>query len=101
MDATLKTRWVEALRSGQYEQTTDYQFRDPDRKNCFCAMGVLANLIDPGNWDGTNWGEDVCLPDMTLQAIGLTYEVQSKVMHMNDGEELSFAEIANYIEENA
>lgn len=40
MNQEIKKKWVEALRSGDYKQTTGYLKRD----NCFCALGVLCDL---------------------------------------------------------
>lgn len=40
MKAEIKKLWVEALRSGEYKQTTG-QLRD---NNSFCCLGVLCNL---------------------------------------------------------
>ena len=41
MDAQWKTKWVEALRSGNYEQGKD-SLREGDQ---FCCLGVLTDLV--------------------------------------------------------
>ncbi len=40
MKSEIKTKWVEALRSGQYKQGKN-RLRDGD---CFCCLGVLTDL---------------------------------------------------------
>src|SRR3954466_11512237 len=40
MDANLKTKWVEALRSGEYNQCRG-NLKSPDG---FCCLGVLAQI---------------------------------------------------------
>lgn len=103
MDAKLKAKWIEALRSGKYVQTTEWCFRNENEEGtmCYCAMGVLADIIDPTRRYYTMWMDDVCLPKSVLEEIGLSSEVQSKVMNMNDTYGNSFEDIAKYIEEMA
>lgn len=54
MDATIKARWVEALRSGEYEQAKGSLIVEaPSGKMEYCCLGVLCDLavqdgaIDP------------------------------------------------------
>jgi hypothetical protein len=47
IDPALKARWVEALRSGNYEQTKR-TLRDG---RGFCCLGVLCDLIDSTKWE--------------------------------------------------
>ena len=42
----LKDKWLEALRSGEYSQTTE-TLKD---ENGFCCLGVLCDVIDPDGW---------------------------------------------------
>lgn len=48
MDSNIKTRWLEALRSGDYEQGKNCL---RDANNNFCCLGVLNDLYiqDTGN----------------------------------------------------
>lgn len=50
MDPTIKARWLEALRSGEYEQTTE-ELRS--KAGCFCCLGVLCHLFTQE--DGSEW----------------------------------------------
>jgi len=47
MNSEIKTRWLEALRSGNYTQT-QHRLRD---KNGFCCWGVLCDIIEPEGWE--------------------------------------------------
>lgn len=46
MDAQLKAKWVEALRSGDYQQGMNYLRRG----NSFCCLGVLCDISQRGDW---------------------------------------------------
>src|SRR6185503_10300407 len=50
MNPEFKAKWLEALRSGRYQQATDVL---RDESNCFCCLGVLADIIDPTGWSPT------------------------------------------------
>jgi len=90
MDAQLKAKWVEALRSGEYKQTTEVFQRDGG----FCCLGVLCDVAGkPALLDdeGGNWA-------FVDTEAGLA-SVSWRLATMND-EGASFAEIADYIEQN-
>jgi hypothetical protein len=101
MNQDLKTRWLAALRSGAYKQGQGGLLLRAD--NLFCCLGVLADVIDPGGWDGDEdadfmaWGgrTDI-LPSGTA---GLSAKWQTCLMQLNDGGE-SFAYIADVLEES-
>lgn len=42
----LKDKWLKALRSGEYSQTS-CTLKDSDG---FCCLGVLCDVIDPNGW---------------------------------------------------
>lgn len=99
MDATLKAKWVEALRSGEYRQTVG-SLKCGDS---YCCLGVLAVLtelpfdqhdcLDIPDWDGNY---ETVLP--------LDRKDAELLYHKNDGvcghRQHAFPEIADYIEEN-
>lgn len=105
MNPELKKKWVEALRSGKYEQG-EKQLRSQDDK--FCCLGVLADIQgEPweknsfGNWEVD--GQPYCLSNDTLDKFGLTPSQHDDLAARNDGDNLpkhTFPEIADYIEEN-
>jgi hypothetical protein len=90
MDQELKAKWVEALRSGKYEQGVIH-FESGGR---FCCLGVLCTVrglptTTPG-FIGNNWkGVDDVVDG----------EMQRTLWKMNDGG-TPFPEIADYIEKN-
>lgn len=51
MDLQLRTKWVEALRSGDYEQSHNMLRKTySDGSYGFCCLGVLCDVIDPDGW---------------------------------------------------
>ena len=104
MNEDMKKRWVEALRSGEYEQTRE-RLRGDDRH---CCLGVLCDLVDPNRWEGEHWGETEVgdLPDEVMEAVGLsspdpivkTDSGEFCLTMCNDEKEMSFEEIADAIE---
>jgi len=103
MNPEIKTKWLDALRSGKYKQGRG-RLRDLDDK--YCCLGVLCDIISPDRWKPT--GRD-CFPwsyngESTI-ALGLyvkkvakiSAEQSAKLLVKNDNGE-SFLEIADYIE---
>ena len=97
MTPEFKALWIEALRSGKYEQC-----RGALRKgDTFCCLGVACDLIDKDGWEkndmfGMGWKGTGCestdLPFINSdEAISLS--------ELNDTARLSFEEIADYIED--
>lgn len=107
MDATLKAKWVAALRSGKYKQGKGYLQRTPGK---FCCLGVLCNVIDPAGWKGLKYdGRAATLPDSVQEMCGIN-EVCSFTMSndvptdgatMNDNWGWTFDQIATAIEESS
>lgn len=54
MENSLLLKWITALKSGSYQQTKE-SLRENSRE--FCALGVLADVIDPEGWS-TNSEEE-------------------------------------------
>ncbi len=90
MDASLKAKWVEALRSGKYKQ----ERLTLQSGGGFCCLGVLCALNDlpMGNCferdNAYNW-----VKPMVRDHFG-------RLTEMNDHGRKSFAQIADYIEAN-
>lgn len=116
MDVELKTKWVAALRSGEYEQGRNYLCNDHSGDYTFCCLGVLCDLINPNGWrspttdadeDGNYETENVRYFDHMadfpaaelLIDAGLTIPIATNLASKNDNG-TPFAEIADYIEEN-
>lgn len=113
MDADLKKRWVEALRSGEFKQG-QHQLRNCNEE--FCCMGVLAHLIDESAWEegvapeeavlskmieGYAWEADLGqLRSGVLLRIGLDLDLANSLMRDNDLG-VPFTTLARRIEKEA
>jgi len=125
MKKNIKKKWLKALRSGEYKQTTGQLRADDHEGNAsFCCLGVLCNLhaqahpeiaakeTDPDTYLGS-YG---ALPLAVVQWAGLDKNVmdrdddgelniivtyrrkETNLIKLNDDEGLSFNKIANVIE---
>lgn len=92
MDPDLKNKWVEALRSGKYQQG-EYRLLGNEG---YCCLGVLAKIS--GKY------EDPELSDRSFlqpeRSFGLDNLTQNTLSMMNDMSKMSFAEIADWVEAN-
>ncbi len=104
MDAKLKQQWIEALRSGKYSQAREALHTSKG----YCCLGVLCDISGIGAWDGLAYRiPDGCDGDFrelfgeleTLRDdLGISNDQEKTLIHMNDSCEMTFSEIANYIE---
>lgn len=99
MDQELKAKWVEALRSGKYEQATGW-LREGNR---YCCLGVLCDISGQGEWEPINnptqgykyLGYVAVMPEEIAQ-FG---EQETTLVLMNDRGK-PFTDIADWIEQN-
>lgn len=110
MNSEVKAKWLQALRSGEYQQGT-HGLKNPE--GCFCCLGVLCNISQIGEWDGVCYktggvGSVSWLPLEVAQWSGIpstgtspfsVSETQRTLSKMND-DGCSFPEIADWIERN-
>lgn len=110
MNKQLAEKWVEALRSGEYNQGTSAL---RSGYNQFCCLGVLCDVIDPSGWipsldsrrPYTYNGIMQVLPPSILEISGMRHDLgdyhneKPHLALMND-HGYSFAEIADTIEQN-
>ena len=110
MNPELKKRWVDALRSGEYQQGTSVLRDKNDRR---CCLGVLCEFV-PVEVTQSNSAfyeytfevpEDYILNDYKDRSGGVpSFLVHSDdaaiLVRMNDDQGKSFSEIADYIEAN-
>lgn len=114
MDKTLKESWIEALRSGEYEQTQETLLRKDGPAKSYCCLGVLCAISDevfenddddiPFMWGDNKDYDAVGFVDGELATpfinhIGMPHSHQSTLIGMNDIGK-TFATIADWIEEN-
>lgn len=99
MNAEFKAKWVEALRSGKYEQGRR-RLRANDQK--FCCLAVACDIHDPGAWrkEGQRGWTFMGQINYAPSSIDIPLATQSVLADMNDEERLTFAQIADYIEAN-
>lgn len=106
MTPELKAKWIAALRSGEYQQGREALCL----KDTFCCLGVLAEVygarketdkhgtiyfFDTVHLTDIGYDWDMNVPDGLLDS-----DIQDVLTNMNDAEGKTFAEIADYIEEN-
>jgi hypothetical protein len=83
-----KAAWIAALRSGAYKQITGLLRDSREKPTAFCCLGVAACLMG----DGTPIYSDI------REHFGISGEVETTLIAMNDDEHRSFAEIADWAE---
>lgn len=89
-------KWVKALRSGDHEQGIGcLRFQD-----AYCCLGVLCNVMDPDGWQKSVGGEYSWRGWHFFFSTGIISGAQAQELaKMNDFYNKSFAEIADYLEE--
>lgn len=117
MNEEIKARWVEALRSGKYIQGRTVL---RNSHNQYCCLGVLCNIVDSSQWsrkedwfDKYTYGQEEKTGSLPLDIIHkseLPFRVnpssegcrdtQVYLACMNDLDNKSFVEIADFIEAN-
>lgn len=100
MNQELKAKWLEALRSGRYQQAKGALRHE----GSYCCIGVLCDIVDPNAWitdsnDVATWRtKDIYgnLPDALAKELGVT-EHCDLLPTLND-RGVPFAELADIIE---
>jgi hypothetical protein len=122
MKAADKAKWVEALRSGVYRQgrgklcSADNLTNETVWDCQWCCLGIAFDILatdrdacwvpvgpQPGIWsakygDGPEHWLD--LPPLFMADLGIEGDDEDTLVRLNDTEKASFAEIADWIEEN-
>lgn len=92
MKIELKTKWVEALRSGKYEQHRGSLIAGyEDGCRAFCCLGVLLFSEETAGPEA-NAAYEKLMCGLGMHGL--------KLVSMNDSDERTFPEIADYIEAN-
>lgn len=107
-----RLKWLKALESGRYKQAQDAlrELRKDGKSYGYCCLGVLCNLAQQdgvGEWKkegGTartfkleNYEDAGSLPVPLAQVMGMSDELQNRLVEMNDTEGKTFKEIATYL----
>ena len=96
MNQEFVARWVAALRSGEYAQTTG-RLRDDAG---YCCLGVAFDLLakdGKGSWAGVSKEEGYIPSGYGETYVGLSLDRQDDLAALNDNG-ATFAELANHIE---
>jgi hypothetical protein len=92
-------KWIEALRSGKYAQTTGSLRRD----NGYCCLGIACLAAGMTPRAGRFGGAVYFLPKKAQKWLGISEGnpklVGERASVLNDNDRLSFPEIADLIEE--
>lgn len=101
MHPEIKQRWVEALRSGRYQQGQNVL---RTTENAFCCLGVLCDLVEPLSWKPDvviflHHTNDSMPGEHIYEKTGLGETHADALACMND-RGVGFAAIADYIEAN-
>lgn len=111
MNKEIKKKWIEALRSGDYDQGKGALYAVTDEGAKYCCLGVLQEVaygedhwvetaLDTLASNGSTW----CLSPKDIESHGLVDENHTwhiiHLMDMNDSKGSSFGEIADWIEDH-
>lgn len=101
MTPELKAKWIAALRSGEYKQTTGRLVRVERDGYKHCCLGVLCEVAGYRRVDGGFLTSECLLVDLLppgeMEKLGLSS--CKPFIEMNDKDGKNFAEIADYIEQ--
>lgn len=113
MNPTIKVQWLSDLRSGKYKQGCNVLKRTwHDGEVKHCCLGVLAEqavaaeivkaeIEQWASYSNTTIDGDVCaLSPKLLEWSGLNIKAENELIGFNDNDGATFAEIADWIEEN-
>lgn len=105
----MRNKWAAALRSGKYKQTK-FGLHDAI-EDSYCCLGVACRLFGTeategdlvaGKWarfkDSYRLHESASLPRDISTMLGLEQIHRAHLVKMNDHEDKTFAEIADYID---
>lgn len=108
-----RKRWIDALRSGKYKQTTralrrfdtiDINGQDPR----YCCLGVLCEISGQGSWVGAFYRTEgklnvssstTSLPSALANLTELGARAQDLLIEMNDVQALTFLQIADALDQ--
>jgi hypothetical protein len=95
-------KWIEGLRSAQYDQTTGKLRAWVDDHYCFCANGVayLANGFEFASDTAVIFEGRSCSGFNSMGDLPISAELFEEIVQLNDIKEKSFSEIADWIKAN-
>lgn len=105
MDQELKTKWVEALRSGDYLQAPAVLYVAGSGKPKMCCLGVLEHICGTPLSVLTGFHMPAQIKNRKSPVLGFDpsnkeMALENVLANMNDNLNMTFEQIANYIEKN-
>jgi hypothetical protein len=106
MNPKVKSIWVDALRSGAYEQAKGRLCRISGRKTSYCCLGVLQDIavqqgIARSMEDESPYYISRAVSEWSgVRPVNAHGSPQDALAGMNDSLGSTFAQIADWIEEN-
>lgn len=102
MNEEIKAKWVAALRSGKYQQTSGQLRRNEGESSSFCCLGVLCDVVNPDAWkhESHEDGTFLSVSGRIARLAGLSHAASSVLTDWNDSKRKSFEEIAAFIEQD-
>ena len=96
-------KWLDALRSGEYEQGRG-QLRDEN--NNFCCLGVMCDLVSPNDWvdvegfyyHGKEERQYNYPNEEIIRQAGVSGDEAYELARLNDSVQLTFPQMADEIE---
>jgi hypothetical protein len=114
LNKKIKQKWLKALRSGKYRQTrTGQLYSEPS--NAYCCLGVLQHCltgnVEDDTTPSTEWYIENGIPPLNDMVnlddklrknidLGNEWNIENKLVQMNDKSKYNFAKIADWIEKN-
>lgn len=97
-------KWIEALRSGEFEQATG-RLHWSDDGDAYCCLGVACILAERNGAKLTRTKDGLLegglisdLPEAD-EWLGISKDMETKLVKMNDNQHATFSEIADYAEQ--
>ncbi len=99
------TKWLEALRSGEYKQGQEVLCSFTKEEVTYCCLGVAGHICGLSNEDLLNrvvFDFELAKAKLPQQLIGESFhnDLVGILTNMNDIQNQSFSEIADWIEAN-
>ena len=94
-----RREWIEALRSGKYEQTQNYLRSG----NSFCCLGVLCDISGIDKWDESfinhiPYGKNTVMPTSDVTKLVNLSDRRARLLTLANDSGKTFNEIADIIE---